>query len=287
MLASLLARFVAPCRLFARLREVPAASRFERPQLETLEDRLVLSETTSIPAFADIPSIIAIPDVLMASLPKGNPSVIFLGDSIGYGFAYGTGSAVWSAFFAPLGAADFAVSGQTTESLLYQLSLGQLAGIQPSVVVLDIGANNLLHGDSPQDTAAGVLANVNTIHQDLPLARVLVLAILPGKPSPTDPFRSEGTQTNALLAQSLASDPFVSFVDLGSLFLQADGTISTAMMYDYLHPTALGYLEMTSELLPALEQIGLPNVTLPSFGPLALPTIPASQPPTDVTIMPS
>src|SRR5579871_6868260 len=153
MLSSLLASVVRRLRGTRRRKAVPPCA-FHRPRLEALEERLVLSETTTtIPAFADIPSIIGIPDVIMASLPKGNPSVIFLGDSISYGFAYGTGSAIWSAFMAPLGAADFGVSGQTTESLLFQLSLGQLAGINPSVVVLDIGGNNLLHGDSSQATA--------------------------------------------------------------------------------------------------------------------------------------
>jgi lysophospholipase L1-like esterase len=264
MLSSLIAGIARGFRGTWRRKELPPRD-FHRPQLESLEERLVLSETTTtIPAFADIPSIIGIPDVIMAALPKGNPSVIFLGDSISYGFAYGTGSAIWSAIMAPLGAADFGVSGQTTESMLFQISLGQLVGINPSVVVLDIGGNNLLHGDSPQATADGILANVNTIHQYLPQAQVLVLGILPGKPTADDPYRALGSQTNALVAQRLAGNVQTTFLDLGSHFVQPDGTISTSLMYDYIHPTALGYLEMTSALLPAIEQIGLVLVPAPA-----------------------
>lgn len=275
MLSSLLAGVVRGFRGTWRRKEMPPRN-FRRPRLETLEERLVLSETTTtIPAFADIPSIIGVPDVIMAALPKGNPSVIFLGDSISYGFAYGTGSAVWSAFLAPLGAADFGVSGQTTESLLFQISLGQLVGINPSVVVLDIGGNNLLHGDSPQATADGILATVNTIHQYLPQAQVLVLGVLPGKPTADDPYRSLGSQTNAIVSQSLAGEAQTTFLDIGSLFVQADGTISTSILYDYIHPTALGYLEMTTALLPAIESFGLP----------AVPALPQST--TDLTMMPT
>jgi lysophospholipase L1-like esterase len=266
MLSSSLTNIVKGIRRSWRRTE-PTSRRLDQLRLESLEDRLVLSETTTIPAFADIPPIIGIPDVIMTLLPKGNPSIVFLGDSIGYGFAYGTGSAVWSAIMAPIGAADFAVSGQTTETLLFQLSLGQLAGIQPSIVVLDIGANNLLHGDSPQATTDGVLAVVDAIHKSLPNAQIIDLAILPGKPSPDDAYRAEGIQTNALLAQSFASDPLVTFVNLGSIFLQPDGTIPTSLMYDYLHPTDVGYFDMSSILLPTIEQIGLslvPSAAQPS-----------------------
>ncbi|MGH7227445.1 MAG: hypothetical protein ACRELF_29895, partial [Gemmataceae bacterium] len=60
--------------------------------------------------------------------------------------------------------------------------------------------------------------------------------------------------TDQLAAQMLADDPYATFVNLGSVFLQADGTISSSVMSDYLHPTELGYLELTSVLLPDIEQ---------------------------------
>lgn len=240
------------------------------PGLELLEDRCVPSATTTVPPLADIPSIVAVPDMVFASQPKGNPTVAFVGDSISWFYAYGTGAPVWSAVMAPLGMANYGVSGQTTQSLLFQLSLGQLVGINPAVVVLDIGANNLLQDDSPQATAAGVLANVAMIHEFLPLSQVVVLGILPGEQSPSSPYRAEGAQTNQLLAQMLAGEPKVTFVNLGAIFLQPDGTISPDMMFDYLHPTEQGYVDLTTELLPVIEQalFGL----LPSGVTLSLPS---------------
>jgi lysophospholipase L1-like esterase len=242
------------------------------PCLEPLEDRCLLSSTTTVPPLSDIPSFIAAQDIMFATQTKGSPTVVFLGDSISWFYAYGTGAAVWSSLMAPLGMANYGVSGQTTQSLLFQLSIGQLAGINPAVVVLDIGANNLLQNDSPQATAAGVLADVAMIHGFLPLSRVVVLGILPGEQSPSSPYRAEGEQTNQLLSQMLASDPQATFVNFGSIFLQPDGTISSSMMFDYLHPTELGYLELTANLLPVIEQTlfgALPTVTLP---PLSLPS---------------
>jgi N-acetylglucosamine-6-sulfatase/beta-glucosidase len=227
----------------------------------------MLSNTTTIPDFADIPPIVAYPDVLMALQPKGNPSVVFVGDSISYGYSYGEGALVWAAFMAPLGMSDYGIPGQTTQSLLFQLSLGQLAGMHPLVVVLNIGGNNLREGDTPQAAAAGALADVATIHQSLPQAQVLVLGVLPGEESPTDPYRLAGAQTDALVSQMLVGDPHASFVSIGSVFLQPDGTISDTMMYDFLHPTTLGYLNMTAALLPVIQQAVVSGTPTTPSGP--------------------
>src|SRR5262245_55175349 len=133
MLSSFFATIIARFRGLGRSGIVSSsrdARRRATPlRLEALEDRCVLSNTTTIPAFADIPSIVAYPDVLMALQTKGNPSVVFVGDSISFGYAFGEGAPVWAAFMAPLGMADYGIPGQTTQSLLFQLSLGQLAGI--------------------------------------------------------------------------------------------------------------------------------------------------------------
>jgi platelet-activating factor acetylhydrolase IB subunit beta/gamma len=212
------------------------------------------------------------PDILMAMQPKGAPTIVFLGDSISFEFRYGTGAAVWAAFMAPLGAVNFGVPGQTTQSLLYQLSLGQLAGINPFVVVLDIGGNNLLQGNTPQETADGVLADVATIHQSLPQAEVLVLGILPGEQSPNNPYRLAGAETNALVSQMLVGDSHATYVDLGSIFLEPDGTISNSIMFDYLHPTALGYLNFTSTFWPILQQALQPGSSPSSSQPAPAPT---------------
>lgn len=255
--------------------------RFQRfaapPTLETLEVRCLPSSTTTVPPVSEIPTFIALSDMAFAAQAKGNPTVVFVGDSISWEYAYGTGARVWAHYMAPLGMADYGVAGQTTQSLLFQFSKGQLAGINPAVVVLDIGGNNVLQGNTPQETANGVLADVATIHQYQPQAHVLVLGIFPGEQSPHDPYRTLGAQTNQLVVQMLASDPYATFVDLGAMFLQPDGTISTSMMFDYVHPTEQGYLDLTNSLLPVIEEALVPNFTLPVFT-FNVPQSPPSSP---------
>jgi lysophospholipase L1-like esterase len=253
--------------------------RFERfaasPAVEVLEARCLPSNTTVVPSLSEIPPLIAVMDTAFATQPKGNPTVVFVGDSISWQYAYGQGISVWATYMAPLGMANYGVSGQTTQSLLFQLTEGQLVGISPAVVVLDIGGNNLLQGDSPAETAAGVITNVVMIHQYQPQAQVLVLGVLPGMQSPSDPYRSEGAQTNQLVSQMLTSDPHATFLDFGSIFLQPNGTISTSMMFDYIHPTEQGYMDLTNVLLPVIEQYLFPSFSFPSVSI----GVPASPPP--------
>ena len=246
-----------------------------------------------MPSASDVPALIAVTDYLFATAQKGNPAVVFLGDSISWEYAYGSGSAVWSAYMAPLNMASYGVIGQTTQSLLYEFSLGLLNGINPAVVVLDIGGNNLLQGDTPQATADGIVADVAAIHQALPLAQILVLGVLPGMESPNAPYRLEGTETDQLAAQMLAGDSYATFENIGSVFLQPDGTISSSIMSDYIHPTQLGYLELTSVLLPVIEQSlfgDSATPALPSFSFASLPAsggFQASSPSTPIPISPS
>jgi beta-glucosidase len=229
--------------------------------LEVLEDRCLLSAGTTVPSLTGTNPLIGLADVYMATQPKDNPSIVFLGDSITWGFAYGPGASVWSSFWAPAGAADYGVIGQTTQTLLYQLSLGQLVGIHPSVVVLTIGTNNLEEGDSPQATAAGIFANVHAIEAYLPQTQVLVLGVPPGGASPTDAYRNEASQTNALVIPMLASDPHATFVNIAPALEQPDGAISNVTLADYIHPTILGYLDLTEALAAPLVEAYLMSQT--------------------------
>ncbi len=251
------------------------------PRLELLEDRCLPSVATTIPSLGQIAPIVALPDIWLAAMPKGNPTAVLLGDSISWGYANGAGTSVWNTSMAPLGIADYGVVGQTTQSLLFQMSLGVLAGISPAEVIVEIGANNLLQGDSPQDTAAGIITDVNFVHLLLPQSQVLVLGVFPGKQSPSDPYRSEGTQTNQLVSQMLAGDPRATFLDVGSIFLEPDGTISNSMMFDYLHPTELGYQALTDVLQPVLEQSLLPYLI--AFYPYQATALPTGSIPLDLT----
>lgn len=189
-------------------------------------------------------------------LSGDHPSVLFLGDSITDWFAHGAGAAVWNAYFAPLNAADFAVSGTMTSQVLWQVETGQVALADPAVVVLMIGSNNLGVGQSPPAVTAGIAKIIQEIQGQLPRTKILLLGILPRLQSPSDPLRARIAQVNAALSR-LADGKRIQYVDFGSAYLQADGAISALLMPDYIHPSLLGYQVYSAAIWqPLLQMLG-------------------------------
>src|SRR5262245_58162419 len=89
--------------------------------------------------------------------------VVFIGASITLGWE-AQGKPYWDKEFAPLGAINLAVGGDRTQHVLYRLERGHLEGLNPKVVVLDIGGNNCLD-KSAEDMAEGVLAVVKLLRR--------------------------------------------------------------------------------------------------------------------------
>jgi lysophospholipase L1-like esterase len=235
--------------------------RHVRPQLEALEDRCLLDAGPTTVAAPGV-SMAFWGEAMLAQQPLGNPNVVFLGDSILWAYSNSLGAPFWNASIAPDGAANLAVPGQTTQNVLFQLETGALQGAHPQAVVLMIGGNNLLAGNTPDQTAAGVMADVQAIHAQDPGAQVLVLAIPPLGSSPQDPIRAEVAQTNALIAQQVAGLPYAQYLDTTSSFVQPDGTVPTSLLYDGIHPTALGYWLMTNSLAgPLAQDVGAVGTT--------------------------
>lgn len=241
----------------------PRPSRPAPLTLESLEDRRMLSAITTVPSpVANFP-FVALGDQVMASQPKIGANIVFLGDSITWDYQYGMGAPLWSALLAGAGAVNYGVNGQTTQNLLYQLALGQLVGLYPSVIVLTIGTNNLAEGDTPQATAAGILADVVTIEQYQPKAQLIVLGVPPGGVNPSDPFRIASAQTDALVQQMLASNPRATFLNIAPAFENPDGTISSLVLFDYIHPTTLGYFDMSLALVTPIRNAFLKSLPFP------------------------
>ncbi len=176
---------------------------------------------------------------------KGNVEVLFLGDSI-TDFWRTRGSNVWNHCYAPRHAANFGISGDRTQHVLWRIEHGELDGIYPNVVVLMIGTNNTgkerdgkTIRNSPPEVVEGVTAVVRAIRAKLPQTRILFLGIFP-RGEKTDAIRQQLKEINLQLAL-LADGRMVKFLDIGPKFLETDGTIPGNVMPDLLHPNEKGY----------------------------------------------
>lgn len=184
---------------------------------------------------------------------KGGVDVLFLGDSITDFWRREQtdrqvgGKKVWDREFGALRTANFGISGDRTQHVLWRLQNGELDGINPRVVVLMIGTNNTgfeRDNTTPRNTPAqaieGVKAIVSLLRTKLPQTKLLLLAIFPRGEKPDHPQRLQVNDMNAAIAR-LADGRNIRFLDLGPKFLAADGTLPKEIMPDFLHPGEKGY----------------------------------------------
>jgi lysophospholipase L1-like esterase len=177
---------------------------------------------------------------------KGDIDVLFMGDSItdfwrnlDGPFA---GKPVLDKYFGTLKVANFGIAGDTTQGVLYRLQHGEGQGFSPKAVMLMIGTNNtggFGGGNTAEEIAEGIGAVVLELQKDFPKAKILLLGIFP-RSAPGDPIRATIAKINSIIAK-LHDGNRVHYLDIGSNFLDAAGSIPKDVMSDALHPTAKGY----------------------------------------------
>ncbi|MBM3987436.1 MAG: GDSL family lipase [Planctomycetes bacterium] len=178
-------------------------------------------------------------------------SVIFVGDSITQGWEDG-GAEHWARAFAPMGALNLGVSGDRTENVLWRLEQAPLGRLQPKVIVLLIGTNNLGHGThTGEETLAGVRRVIETLRQQAPSARMLVLEVFP-RGERFNPMRGELAQLNQAL-RARAAELGCEVLALGDRWVRADGSISTLDMPDHLHLSPAAYGQWADALEPLVR----------------------------------
>ena len=102
-----------------------------------------------------------------------------------------------------------------------------------------IGTNNTAR-NSVDEVVDGDRLIVEEFKKRQPQAKVLILGIFPRTADPAAPIRATIKEINGKLAK-LADNKQVFYMDIGDKFLTADGTLTTEIMNDGLHPTEKGY----------------------------------------------
>jgi lysophospholipase L1-like esterase len=182
---------------------------------------------------------------------QGPIGVLFLGDSITEGWS-GRGKRVWDQYYGNMDAANFGIGGDKTQHVLWRIDNGELDGISPKVVVLLIGTNNI--GYPADDILKADELIVQRIHEKLPDSKVLVLGIFPRGASADDPRRAKIKTVNVGLA-TLDDGSKTRFLDIGSKFLNDDGSLPRPIMPDFLHPSPAGYLIWADAMAPLLDEM--------------------------------
>ncbi|HTJ78068.1 MAG TPA: GDSL-type esterase/lipase family protein [Rariglobus sp.] len=176
--------------------------------------------------------------------------LVFDGDSITDGWQ-GRGREVWAEHYGKLGAFDFGISGDRTEHVLWRLNQGQVEGLNPKLIAVMIGTNNLGRNSNEQ-IAEGVTAIVKDYQKRCPNAVILLQAIFPRGKMANDPNRARIKAINAIISK-LGDGKKVVFIDFGDKFLEPDGSLSPEIMPDFLHPSAKGYEIWANAIQPVID----------------------------------
>jgi len=193
-------------------------------------------------------------DGFVAIAKKGDVNVLFTGDSITDGWNGKAAQPTWKKHFASLKPANFGIGGDRTEHVLWRLQNGELDGISPKVVVLMIGTNNT-GSNTPEEIADGIKAIVKTIHEKSKDSKVLLLAVFPRSEKADSPVRAKIATINKIISTLDDGGKTVKYMDIGSKFLEKDGTLSKEIMPDYLHLSAKGYEIWGDAIATTVEEL--------------------------------
>ena len=101
--------------------------------------------------------------------------------------------------------------------------------------------------------SAGVTAICEELHLRLPEAKILLIGIFP-RGAQADAGRDKIAGVNMELAK-LDGTRNITYLDIGKVFLEADGSIAPSIMNDYLHPTEAGYERWGEAIAPAVKKL--------------------------------
>jgi lysophospholipase L1-like esterase len=198
---------------------------------------------------------------LLDKARKGGIDVYFIGDSIVRRWGatdYPELLANWNANFFGWNAANFGWGADRTENILWRLENGELDGVQPKVIVILAGTNNV--GSQPggtgiiEDTTRGVKAIVDVCRRKAPDATTVLTAIFPRNDNMA--VMPEINRINENLAH-LADGKKIRFLNVNDRLADREGRLFDGMMNerDKLHPTLKGYQVWADALKPIFTEL--------------------------------
>lgn len=181
-------------------------------------------------------------------------NILFFGDSLtaGYGLSNVSVESLPALLQEKINAAGLeykvinaGVSGETSAGGLSRIDL--LLDQQIDIFVLELGANDILRGISPQNTAANLQGIVDKVKQRYPEAKMLLLGMelpawIPG--SLVGDFRRIFRQVAQ--RNDMALVPFM---------LDGVAGIRHLNLHDGIHPTAAGYRIVADKIWPVLKRL--------------------------------
>ena len=228
----------------------PAQSPADRPEAR--------ADANSIAAHAE----------LLDKAKGGRIDIYFVGDSIirRWGATdYPELLANWRANFRGWNAANFGWGADRTQNILWRLENGELDGVNPKVIVVLAGTNNVGPEPGGEDKVADITRGLQAIRdvcrRKAPGATIILTAIFPRNDNMA--VMPEIDRINRNLA-AMADGVRVRYLNVNDKLADPQGRLFDGMMHerDKLHPTLKAYQVWADALKPIFtELLGPPAAT--------------------------
>ncbi len=201
---------------------------------------------------------------LLAKAKQGRVDVYFEGDSITRRWGatdYPQLLENWKQNFFGWNAADFGWGADRVENILWRLENGELDNVNPKVIVLLAGTNNVgnrIPAEGIDDAAAnitkGLEAVIRLMQAKAPGAVIIDMGIFPRNDNMA--VMPEIDEIDANLAK-MADGRRVRYLNVNDKLADRDGKLYEGMMNarDRLHPTVQGYQLWADALKPVLTEL--------------------------------
>jgi len=204
---------------------------------------------------------------LLRKAAQGGIDVYFEGDSITR--RWGTSDrqyqdflAHWNSNFHGWNAGNFGWGGDTVQNILWRLENGELNEVNPKVIVLMAGTNNLRDTPDAKDRAAqeeevvlGIEAILTLMRQKSPRSTIILMGITP---------RNDGTHSASWAATidrinhriaRFADGNQTRFLNINDKLAGSDGQLCEGVTVDGLHLSIKGYQIWADALKPMLTEL--------------------------------
>ena len=205
---------------------------------------------------------------LLDKAKAGRIGVYFVGDSIVRRWGatdYPELLANWRANFHGWNAANFGWGADRTQNVLWRLENGELEGVNPKVIVVLAGTNNVGAEPGDEDKVADITRGLEAIRdvcrRKAPSATIILTAIFPRNDNMA--VMREIDRINRNLAV-MADGVRVRYLNINDKLADPRGRLFDGMMHarDKLHPTLKAYQVWADALKPIFtELLGPPAAT--------------------------
>lgn len=201
---------------------------------------------------------------LLAKAKQGETEIYFEGDSITRrwdAIDYPNLQTNWKQNFFGWDAGDFGWGADRTQNILWRLENGELDGVNPKVVVLLAGTNNVGNRSMPGDAEAradditrGLQAIVHVIQTKAPGATIIVMGIFPRNDNMAVMPIIDRINSNL---SKFADGQKVRYLNINDKLADSNGKLFDGMMNakDKLHPAEKGYQVWADSLKPVFTEL--------------------------------